>query len=234
MAIHSSAIVETDLPESVEVGPFTVIGENVQIGPNSSIGSHCLLGLNEKELIVGRDARIRSHSVIYGGSNYGDGLETGHSVHLREGVIAGRNLRVGTLSDLQGDTKIGDFNRFHSNVHIGKYSTIGSFTWIFPYCVLTNDPHPPSEDGLVGPTVEDFALITTHCTILPGVRVGRASMVGAGSVVVRDVPEGTLVLGNPATVLKDLSNLHGRNGESLYPWTKRFKVGYPPHITEKW
>jgi UDP-3-O-[3-hydroxymyristoyl] glucosamine N-acyltransferase len=69
------------------------------------------------------------------------------------------------LSDLQGHCEIGDYVRFHSNVHIGQKSKIGNFVWIFPYVVLTNDPYPPS-NNLVGVTVHDFAAIATMSVIL--------------------------------------------------------------------
>lgn len=74
-------------------------------------------------------------------------------LRLGKKVIAGKNLQIGTLSDLQGHCEIGDYVRLHSNVHIK--SVPGNFVWIFPYVVLTNDPYPPS-DSLVGVTVQDF------------------------------------------------------------------------------
>src|SRR5581483_1539376 len=113
-------------------------------------------------------------------------LTTGHRVTVREGAQAGKNLQIGTLCDIQGHCTIGDYVRFHSNVHIGQRAKIGNFVWIFPYVVLTNDPHPPS-DVLIGVEVEDFASIATMSVILPGVKVGTHSLVAAHSSVSRDV-----------------------------------------------
>jgi len=159
--IHPSAIVSSKakLGKGVSVGPFSIIYDNVEIGDDTCIGSYCELGLSNafsdsKHLVIGKDSNIRSHSVFYEGSVFGERLVTGHRVTVREKTMAGKNLQIGTLSDIQGHCTIGDYVRFHSNVHIGQKSTIGNFVWIFPYVVLTNDPHPPSET-LIGVTVCD-------------------------------------------------------------------------------
>jgi acetyltransferase-like isoleucine patch superfamily enzyme len=58
-----------------------------------------------------------------------------------------------------------------------------------------------------GPVVEDYARIGANCTILPGVRIGRNSLVGAGSVVTKDVPENSVVAGCPARIIKMIDEL---------------------------
>lgn len=63
-------------------------------------------------------------------------------------------------------------------MHIGKESKVGNFVWIFPYVVLTNDPHPPS-NVTVGCEIGDYAAIATMSIILPGVKVGQHSLIGA-------------------------------------------------------
>jgi Acyl-[acyl carrier protein]--UDP-N-acetylglucosamine O-acyltransferase len=177
--IHPTALVspQAKLGENVTVGPFTVIHDNVQVGSGTCIDGYCELGYptslaDDQPLIIGCDSVIRSHSVFYQGSHFGDGLVTGHRVTVREKTKAGKNLQIGTLGDIQGHCEIGDYVRFHSNVHIGQYSCIGNYVWIFPYVVLTNDPHPPSE-VLMGVIIEDFVAIATMSIILPGVTVGK-------------------------------------------------------------
>src|SRR5262249_42641272 len=147
------------------------------IGDNAVIGSHCEIGVptslaEGQPLIIGAGAQIRSHSVFYEGSTFGDNLVTGHRVTVRERTIAGADLQLGTLSDVQGDCEIGNYVRTHSNVHIGKHSKVGDFVWIFPYVVLTNDPHPPSNVQL-GCEIGSYAALATMSVILPGVKVGE-------------------------------------------------------------
>jgi acetyltransferase-like isoleucine patch superfamily enzyme len=79
-----------------------------------------------------------------------------------------------------------------------------------PNAVLTNALYPLSpgaKETLKGAVLEPGAKVGANCTLLPGVRVGRNSLVGAGSVVTRDVPEDAVVAGNPARVVKSIKQL---------------------------
>jgi acetyltransferase-like isoleucine patch superfamily enzyme len=212
----------------------------VVVGANSVIEGHCEIGYptelaKHEPLIVGRNALIRSHSVFYQGSVLGDNLVTGHRVTVREFTRAGKNLQIGTLSDLQGDCEIGDYVRTHSSVHIGKLSRIGSFVWIYPYVVLTNDPRPPS-NYFVGVTVGNYAVIATMSVILPGITIGQGSLVGAHSLVNKDVPEEMVVGGSPARIICEIKQLQlvDGSGNPAYPWRSHFHRGFPPDVVEQW
>ncbi len=241
--IHSTAIVSGDahVPDDVEVGAFSLIQGNVRIGSGTVIGSHCSVGeptdlAEGRPLIIGSGSLVRSHSVIYAGSTFGEGLETGHSATIREGITAGENLRVGTMADLQGDTTFGRYVRLHSGVQVHKGSTVGDFVWIFPSSVLTNDPHPPSDVATTGVFVEAFAVIAAMACIAPGVRVGARSLVAASSMVTRDVPPDTVVRGSPARPVGPTSGVMLRDGSErpAYPWTTHFHRGYPQEVLEEW
>jgi len=232
--IHKSAIIEDDVEigQNVEIGEFTIIRSGTHIGDNVSIGSHCEIGVpsplaSSKTLTIGEGSVIRSHSVFYTGSRFGQKLTTGHRATIRENVVAGNGLQVGTLSDIQGDCVIGEYVRFHSNVHIGKTSRIADCVWIFPYVVLTNDPHPPSEI-LTGPTLEKRAIVATGSVVLPGVTVGEDALVGAGAVVKDDVPARQIYVGNPGKVVGDVTRIrHKATGKPAYPWYNHYRKGYP-------
>lgn len=241
-AIHPTALVSQKaiLGENVSVGPFSVIHDNVEIGSGTVIGGHCEIGCptplaNGSKLRFGANSLIRSHSIFYEGSTFGDRLVTGHRVTVRELTVAGENLQIGTLSDIQGHCTIGNFVRFHSNVHIGQKSTIGNFVWIFPYVVLTNDPHPPSET-LIGCKIDDFAVIATMSVVLPGVRVASHTLVGAHSLVNRNVREGVVVSGNPAKEVCSVRSIKLKDGtdRSAYPWPTHFTRGYPEQLIAAW
>lgn len=240
--IHPSASVspKAKLGEQVSVGPYTIIHDNVEIGAGSSIDGYCEIGYptplaGGAPLVIGAGAKIRSHSVFYQGSTFGEGLITGHRVTVREKTVAGANFQLGTLCDIQGDCYIGDYVRFHSNVHIGKASKIGNFVWIFPYVVLTNDPHPPS-DVQLGCEIGDYAAVATMSVILPGVRVGSHALVAAHSMVGKDVAPSTVAGGSPSKYICDTSKIQRRDGSGLsaYPWTTHFRRGYPADVTEGW
>jgi acetyltransferase-like isoleucine patch superfamily enzyme len=219
---------------------MTIVDDNVILGNNVTVESHCVIGhrstpSDDRPLIIGDNSLIRSHSVFYAGSTFGPGLVTGHHVTVREHIDAGPGLQIGTLSDLQGHLRIGAHVRTHSNVHLGQRSVIGNYVWIFPYTVLTNDPHPPSDGYLEGVTVEDYAVLATMSCIMPGVTVGSRSLVAAHSLVNRDVPPDTVVAGVPAKAVGPTSRVQLRDGSGpAYPWMRHFHRGYPPEVVAEW
>lgn len=240
--IHSSAIIAAGarLGADVEIGPFSIVHSNVVLGDRVKVGAYCEIGMSTplgdgSPLRVGDDAVIRSHSVFYESSVFGPRLVTGHRVTVREGAIAGANLQIGTLCDIQGDCTIGDYVRFHSNVHVGKKSVIGNFVWIFPYVVLTNDPTPPS-DVLEGVTIGDYAAVATMAVVLPGVTIGEHALIAAHACVAKDVPPGTIAGGVPAKNLGSTEVIKRRedSSKSAYPWPRHFHRGYPADVVEKW
>jgi acetyltransferase-like isoleucine patch superfamily enzyme len=229
------------LGADVQIGDFTVIGSRVSLGAGSVVDSHCLIGCDSplaagRPLRIGAGSHIRSHSVFYLGSEFGPRLHTGHHVTVREGTRAGVDLQLGTMTDLQGDTVIGDHVRTHSSVFVPKHTKIGDFVWLFPSVVLTNDRQPPSNEPHRGPTICDYAVIAAASLVMPGVRVGRHAVVGANTLVREDVADGTLVVGSPARILARAAEitLHGNPGAPAYPWPQRFHRGYPPEVIARW
>jgi acetyltransferase-like isoleucine patch superfamily enzyme len=240
--VHQTAIVSSKakIGKNVSIGAFSIIHDNVEIGDNAVIDNYCEIGYPTKlaeglPLVIGIGALIRSHSIFYQGSVFGENLVTGHRVTVREKVNAGKNLQIGTLSDFQGDCEIGDYVRAHSNVHIGKGSIIGNFVWIFPYVVLTNDPHPPSTYQM-GVIVEDYAVIATMSVILPGVTIGEHSLIAAHSLVKKDVPPHTVASGSPAKNVCSTSVIRLKDGtnQKAYPWPRHFHRGYPEAVVNDW
>lgn len=227
------------LGRNVKIGDNSTIYDNVVIGDNTVIANDCVIGeptsdyyddpdsYSNPPTVIGKNSLIRSHAVIYAGTVFGDHFSCGHRVTIREQAVFGDHCRLGTLCDIQGYATFGDYCWFHSNVHIGQQSTIGNFVFIYPYVVLTNDPTPPSRT-LFGATVGDFSQIAVFSVLLPGVKVGRHCLIGAGSVVGRDVEDYQLVLGSPAKSVKKVTEIVSREtGEAHYPWPNRFDRGMP-------
>lgn len=190
---------------------------NVQLGSNVQIGEYVIIGLppkgaTEGELttIIGDNSVIRSHTVIYAGNRIGSHFETGHHVLIRENNEIGAHVSIGTGTCIEHHTKIEENVRIHSQVFIPEYSHLQRNCWIGPNVVLTNAKYPRSREAkerLCGPMIEKGAKIGANSTILPGMKIGANSLVGAGSVVVFNVPEETVVCGNPARIIKTLADI---------------------------
>lgn len=190
---------------------------NVHIAPGAQIGEYVIIGVpprakqaGELEVHVGPNAVLRSHTVIYAGNVIGANFQTGHGVMIRELNRIGDNVSVGTHSVIEHQVQIGDNVRIHSNAFIPEYSVLEEGSWVGPNVVFTNALYPLGIDAkshLKGPHLLPGAKIGANATLLPGVVIGRNALVGAGAVVVHDVPDGKVVVGNPARIIKDVSEL---------------------------
>jgi acetyltransferase-like isoleucine patch superfamily enzyme len=204
--------------------PNVILGEGVLIEPPSIIGKP-LHGTEPGalRLRIGNGSLIRPFSTLYAGTEIGDNFQTGQGVSIREDNVIGNNVSIGTNSVLEFGNRIGDNSRIHSNCFL-EMVTIGKFVFIGPHVTFTDDPHPMGcpkyKECKKGAIVGDFARIGANSTILPGVRIGENSLVGAGAVVTRDVPSHTVVIGNPAKVMKKIDELVCMPGffEKPYQW----------------
>lgn len=125
----------------------------------------------------------------------------GHNVFVREDTTIGDNVTLGSNVVIEGRCQIGNNVSLQTGAYVSKYTVIKNDCFLGPYCLLLNDKYPPSADDLKGPTIEDHAVIGGGATILPGIIVGSMGVVGAGSVVTRNVKSNTIVVGNPAREL---------------------------------
>jgi len=233
--------------DNVRIGHNSVLHENTHLGENSFVGDHVVLGerlmafyQNPKEytnprLDIGANSILRSGTVIYAGSKFGADFETGPHVIVREKSSFGKRNMLGPLCQSEGDNQIGDYNRFLNNVHLPRKTVIGNYVWVFPYTIFTNDLHPPCGRHIEGPTIEDYAVIGTYCMFLPGVKVGKNALVGAMSLVTKDVPAESVAIGIPARVVKNIRDVKCKRElvSAPYPWKdcisreKAKRYGYP-------
>lgn len=199
------------------IAPTAILYHNAHLGEEVQIGDFVIIGVpprsrksGELETCIGPNAVIRSHTVIYASNVIGANFQTGHGVMIRESNEIGDDVSIGTHSIVEHHVRIGNRVRIHSNVFIPEYSVLEEGAWVGPNAVFTNALYPLSPDAksnLKGPHLLPGAKIGANATLLPGVMIGCNALVGAGSVVVHDVPNGKVVVGNPARVIKDVTEL---------------------------
>lgn len=189
---------------------------NVRLGEGSVVHPPSILGFpprgaaeGELPLEVGEGAVIRPFTTLYAGSVIGARFQTGHGATVREDNRIGDDCSVGTNAVLEHGNRLGRRVRVHSGCFL-ELVTLGDRVFLGPNVVFTDDPHPPCpsyRDCKGGAVLEDLVKVGANATILPGVRIGRGSLVGAGSVVTADVPAGVVVAGSPARVVKRVDEL---------------------------
>lgn len=210
------------------------VSANVRIGEGADLQAPCIIGKaprgreeGELPLVIGVDAVVRPFTTIYAGSTFGDRLQTGQCVSVREDNLFGDDVSLGTVVRMECGNRIGDHVRIHSSCTM-EYVTIEDDVFIGPNVVFAGDPHPMNcpryNECKGGAVVRRLARIGAMCMIMPGVEIGEDSLIGAGSLVVHDVPAGMVVAGNPAKVIKPVSELTCPPG-----WFERPYV-WPPYV----
>ena len=122
-----------------------------------------------------------------------------------ESAILGENVKVGAYAEVGRDVVVGDNTNISAGVFIPENVVLEDNVFVGPHAVFTNDKNPPSfgEWRKEKPTiVKSGASIGANSTILPSLIIGKGSVAGAGSVVTKNVPDGTTVVGNPARILR--------------------------------
>jgi len=192
--IHTTAIVESKIPSSVHVGPYSYIEKNVKIGNNSIIHSNVHI---HKNTSIGKNCIIDSNSVI--GSD-GFGYERNNDgkiemfphiggIKIEDDVEIGANVCIdrGTINNtiIGNGTKIDNLVHIAHNVKIGKNCSIVANSLVAGSCILGNNVH-----------------VAMSVTIRDQIKVGNNAILGMGSIVTKDVSPNIIVIGIPAKPIK--------------------------------
>lgn len=166
----------------------------------------CVLeALEQSAGSVSSGAQIHPTCHIDEGAVVGEGTRVWHFSHILPGTRIGRNCRLGQNVVVGPNVRIGDGVKIQNNVSVYEGVTLEDDVFCGPSMVFTNVYNPRSEisrmDQIRPTLVKRGATLGANATILCGVTVGRYALVGAGAVVLRDVPDHALVVGNPGRVI---------------------------------
>lgn len=197
------------------IHPHVVIGAGVQVGDGVEVLPGAFLGREpravgpilrepsfERRLVIGPECSIGVNAVIYYDVEVGARNLIGDGAAIRELSRLGPNNVIGRGVSLDRDVVVGTGTRIMDKAHLTGGVRVGDEAFISMMVVTSNDNSFGRDGGaaekLRGPRVEDGAMVGAGASLLPGVTVGRDSVVGSGAVVTRDVEAGTTVLGVPA------------------------------------
>lgn len=186
-----------------------ILEEPEAIDESVTVGYPTGRRIADRALRVGPGAHLRSGTVVYAGTTIGRGLQTGHNVVIREENVIGDNVGIWSNSVIDYGCRIGNNVKIHSNVYVAQFTTIEDDAFLAPGVTIANDMRPLCAEctHAGGPTIKRGARIGVNVTILPGVVVGEYALVGAGSVVTKNVPPHAVVYGNPARVAATVDDL---------------------------
>ena len=180
-----------------------VVGKQPTLSPRSTAKREPL-----PPTTIGEGTVISTGAIVFAGSSIGARVILGDQSCVRERVTIGDDVVVGRGSLVENDTTVGAMTKIQANAYITAYSTLEEHVFIAPCVVTTNDNWMGrTEDrfgNVKGPTIRRGARVGGGAIICPNVEIGEDAFVGAGAVVTKDVPARTVVVGNPARVLREV------------------------------
>lgn len=213
-----NAVVE----EGARLGDGVRVGHNVVIHAGTKIGDHVIIEANavlgrvprpaptsvnrapnsRPPLSVGDKCSIGVSAVIYRGTTIGSQCLIADQSFVREDTVIGDHVIVGAHVTVENQVEVGAYTKIQTGAYITAATTIEEHAFIAPCVITTNDNYMGRTEERFkhwgGPVIRRAARVGAGVILLPNIEVGEEAFVAAGSVVTRDAPPKTLVMGTPA------------------------------------
>jgi len=191
----------TKLGEGCRILDYAVVGKQPALSPRSTAKQEELPPLE-----LGPGTTVSTGAIVFAGSEIGERVIVGDQACVRERCRIGDDVVIGRGSYVENDTTVGARTTIQADAYITAYCTLEDDVFIAPCVVTTNDNFMGRTEKRHalrrGPTIRRGARIGGGAILLPSIEVGEDAFVGAGAVVLRDVPARTVVVGNPARTLR--------------------------------
>ena len=205
----------TEVADTAIVYPGTVLGEGCKVLDYAVVGKQPTLSPRSTAkrdelppLELGAGTVVSTAAVVFAGTTIGERVIVGDQACVRERCRIGDDVVIGRGSLVENDTSVGALTKIQANAYITAYSLLEDNVFIAPCVVTTNDNFmgrtEKRHELVKGPTIRRGARIGGGCVLLPGIEIGEEAFVGAGAVVIRDVPPRALVVGNPARQIREV------------------------------
>jgi acetyltransferase-like isoleucine patch superfamily enzyme len=206
----TAQIAETAVVYSgVELGKDVVVGDYAVVGKQPVLGRRSTAPREElPPLVVGNGTSILAGAVVFAGTRLGAGVIVGDQACVRERCELAEEVIVGRGAFIENHVSVGARTRIQANAYVTAYSTLEEDVFLAPCVVTTNDNFMGRTEQRharrKGPTIRRGARIGGGAVLLPGVEIGTEAFVGAGAVVLADVPPRAVVVGNPARQIREV------------------------------
>ena len=193
----------TIVGDGCKVLDYAVVGKQPTLSPRSTTKPEELPPLE-----LGAGTVVSTGAIVFAGTTIGARVIVGDQACVRERVRVGDDVVIGRGALVENDTTVGSLTKIQADAYITAYSTLEDNVFIAPCVITTNDNFMGRTERRHelrrGPTIRRGARIGGGAVLCPGIEIGEEAFVGAGAVVVRDVPARVVVVGNPARVLRDV------------------------------
>ena len=205
----------SDVAETAIVFPGTVIGEGCKILDYAVVGKQPTLSPRSTAkreelppLELGAGTVVSTGAVVFAGTTVGERVIVGDQACVRERCSIGDDAVIGRGSLVENDTTVGALTKIQAHAYITAYSLLEDNVFIAPCVITTNDNFmgrtEQRHELVKGPTIRRGARVGGGAVLLPGIEIGEEAFIGAGAVVIRDVPARALMVGNPARQLREV------------------------------
>ena len=203
------------IADTAIVYPGTVVGEDVQIHDYAVVGKQPALSPRSTAareelppLELGPGTIVSTGAVVFAGTRIGARVIVGDQACVRERCEVGDDAVIGRGALVENDTTIGALTKIQAEAYITAYSILEEEVFIAPCVITTNDNFMGRTEKRhalrKGPTIRRGARVGGGAVLLPGIEIGEEAFVGAGAVVLRDVPARAVVVGNPARQIREV------------------------------
>ena len=204
-----------EVADTAIVYPGTVVGEGCKILDYAVVGKRPTLSARttakQEELApveLGPGTIVSTGAIVFAGSRIGARVVVGDQACVRERCEIGDDVVIGRGSLVENDSAVGARTKIQAMAYVTAYATLEEDVFIAP-CVQTSNDNfmgrtERRHELRTGPTIRRGARVGVGAVLCPAVEIGEEAFVGAGAVVVQDVPPRVVVVGNPARVLRDV------------------------------
>ena len=193
----------TVLGDGCRILDYAVVGKQPTLGPRSTTKQEDLPPLE-----LGPGTIVSTAAIVFAGTRIGARVIVGDQACVRERCTIGDDVVIGRGALVENDTTVGSLTKIQADAYMTAYTTVEERVFIAPRVITTNDNFMGRTEQRhalrKGPTIRRGARVGAGAVLCPAVEIGEEAFVGAGAVVVRDVPPRVVVVGNPARVLRDV------------------------------